>query len=161
MIRPATLEDVPAITAIYNEAIREGGLTGDLLPRSLEDRRAWLEEHRNRYPAIVLEQQGEVIGYGAISPYRKGRAAFLHTGEICYYLAAAHRGRGLGRELLGELLRAAARHDFRSLLAIVLSGNRRSMGLLGEFGFHPAGLLPKVAVIGDITLDHHYFVREL
>ena len=40
-LRPATVDDVPAITEIYNEAIRTTTATFDTEEKSLADRQQW------------------------------------------------------------------------------------------------------------------------
>ena len=55
MIRRATRSDVAAITGIYNEAIAEGGFTGDTVPVSIRSQEAWFAEHQNRYAVFVAE----------------------------------------------------------------------------------------------------------
>jgi phosphinothricin acetyltransferase len=159
MIRPATLADLQRITAIYNEVILEGGFTGDLEPLSIEKRRAWFADHQGRHVVLVKIVDGSVAGYATISPYRNGRGAFQETGEITYYLSAQHRGCGLGKELVGHALKYADDVGLRSILAIVLERNQRSIGLLLKFGFSVAGRLPKVAKIGGEYIDHIYLSR--
>jgi len=61
MIRRATLADLESITVIYNEAILEGGFTGDLKPLSIENRRAWFFDHEDRY-SIFVKSKGKFPG---------------------------------------------------------------------------------------------------
>jgi L-amino acid N-acyltransferase len=48
-IRRAALEDVPAITDIYNEAILTSAATFDIDPRTVEDRMKWFQDHHDRH----------------------------------------------------------------------------------------------------------------
>ena len=43
--RPAVESDIQAITDIYNASVMAGGATADLTPRTLDQRRAWVESH--------------------------------------------------------------------------------------------------------------------
>ncbi|OJS84008.1 GNAT family acetyltransferase [Bifidobacterium longum subsp. longum] len=47
--RPAVESDIQAITDIYNAAVVAGGATADLTPRTLDQRRAWVESHTPPY----------------------------------------------------------------------------------------------------------------
>ena len=100
MIRKATPADIESITIIYNEAILEGGFTGDLEPVSIESRRAWFLSHQDRYVIFVKDMNGSAVGYASLSPYRSGRGAFNETCEISYFLARRYRGGGIGRQLI-------------------------------------------------------------
>lgn len=156
MLRRATADDIERITEIYNEAIAEGGFTGDLDPVSVDDRRAWLLSHEGRYGVLVEVVDGSVAGYVTLSPYRKGRRAFDGTCEIAYYLAAAHRGAGIGRRMVSSAIDLARRQGFRLMVAIVLASNRRSIALLEKSGFSVSGRLPAAARIGEHEIDHLY-----
>jgi L-amino acid N-acyltransferase len=161
MIRESTPQDIERIAEIYNDCIREGGFTGDLEPLSLENRRAWHAEHQGRYSVFVKVVDGTVVGYAALSPYRKGRRAFEGTCEINYYLDRKFRGLGLGGEMLGFALEKGRQSGFRLVVAIVLATNRRSIELLGKFGFTVSGIIPQAAEINGQYVDHWYLHRLL
>ena len=100
-IRLARPGDLPAIAAVYNEAVRARFQTGDLDPVTVESRGPWLAAHApDRHPVFVAEREGGVAGWCSLSPYRPGRAALAHTAEVAYYVAAAHRRTGLASALL-------------------------------------------------------------
>ena len=161
MIRNATPADIESITAIYNEVILEGGFTGDLEPLSIENRRAWYSDHEDRYSIFVKVIDGSVVGYAAISPYRKGRGAFDETCEISYYLFKDYRGRGFGKELVNHAIEGARQSGFRTILANVLECNERSIDLLVGFGFSILGRLPNAAKIDKDRFDHIYLSRHI
>jgi len=161
MIREAIPADLQKIADIYNEAIAEGGFTGDLDPLPLENRRAWFADHRDGYKVFVKTLEGTVAGYVALSPYRKGRRAFTGTCEISYYVARPHRGKGIGKQLVQHALERAGALGFTTVLAIILECNQRSIELLRKAGFTIAGRLPRVARIQGEYLDHLYLCRIL
>jgi phosphinothricin acetyltransferase len=161
MMREATPDDIEAIAGIYNDCIGEGGFTGDLEPLSLENRRAWYLEHRDRYSIHVRVIDGTVVGYVALSPYRKGRAAFDGTCEISYYIDSKFRGLGLGTEMIGYALEKAEQSGFRLVVAIVLAINKRSINILTKFDFSVSGIIPKAAEINGEFIDHVYLHRLL
>jgi L-amino acid N-acyltransferase YncA len=161
MIRQATAADIARITAIYNETIAEGGWTGDLDPLPVENRHAWFLDHQVPYAVLVKELDGQVVGYVALSPYRKGRKAFDGTCEINYYLSAPYRGRGFGKALIDHAIAQAARGGFHLMVAIILASNQRSIDLLMRRGFTVAGRLPEAARIDGTYCDHVYLSRRL
>jgi phosphinothricin acetyltransferase len=161
MIRDAEPTDIASLTAIYNEVIGEGGLTGDLEPVTIEQRQAWLAAHQGRFPIMVKVVDGAVVGYASLSPYRGGRSAFAETCELSYFLARRHRGRGLGRELIDHAIRRAGDLGFRLLVAIALDCNRRSLDILHRYGFVEVGRIPGAAKIGGAAVDHLYLSRRV
>jgi phosphinothricin acetyltransferase len=161
MIRNATPADIEHIAAIYNEAILEGGLTGDLEPVSIENRRAWYLDHQHPYAIFVTALDGVVIGYAAISPYRKGRGAFSETCEISYYVFKRYRGRGFGKALINHAMAYAKQSGFRVILAFILECNQRSIDFLMGSGFSIRGRLPNAANINKEHFDHIYLYRSL
>jgi L-amino acid N-acyltransferase len=160
MIRDAVPDDLPAITEIGNEAIREGGLVGHLEPLSVEDRRPWFASHRGRYGVFVKVVDGAVVGYSSLSPYRGGRSAFDGVCEVADFLASRDRGRGYGRELINHAMERAGRAGFRLMVAIALDCNRRSVAILRKYGFAESGRIPGAAKIGDAYVDHLYLSRS-
>jgi phosphinothricin acetyltransferase len=159
MIRLATPADVDSIAAIYNEAVLEGKLTGDLEPLSTENRRAWLLTHEGRYAVFAAAEDGRVVGYAAISPYRNGRQVFDETCELSYYFARAHRGRGLGRTMIDHAIEHAVSSGFRLIVALILECNQKSVGMLTKCGFSISGRLPQAAKIDGEYVDHLYLSR--
>jgi len=161
MIRKAIRNDLNIITDIYNEAILEGGFTGDLEPLSVSKRLGWFTDHEANYTILVYSVDEFVVGYVALSPYRKGRQAFNQTCEISYYVFKEYRGRGIGKKLINAALAYAQESGFKTLLAIILACNQHSIDLLKRFGFIVCGQLPKVAHICGKDVDHLYLSRNL
>ena len=69
LIRPATADDVAAITGIYNQAVAETTASFDLEPRPIEDRMAWFTAHGPRHPVLVADVDGVIAGWASLSPY--------------------------------------------------------------------------------------------
>jgi L-amino acid N-acyltransferase YncA len=161
MIRKATPSDVESITAIYNEAIQEGGFSGYLEPLSMENRLAWLSVHQDPFAVLVKTVDGQVVGYVALSSYRGGRGAFRETCEISYYFASRYRGLGHGTETILHAIEQARHSGFRMMVAMILASNQRSISVLERFGFSISGRIPKGAKISGAYVDHLYLSRDL
>jgi len=138
-------DDAEAIRSIYNHEVTSGTNTFDLVGRSLEEQRAWIERHRGAHPAIVgVEEDGAragepVLGFAVVSPFRD-RAAYATTVEDSVYVHRDHRGKGIGRALLDELLRLAAGHGFHAVIARISSENGPSIQLHRACGFETVGV---------------------
>ena len=66
--------------------------------------------------------------------------AYSPTVEDSVYVHADHRGEGIGRILLGELVRLAEAHGFHSVMARIVGGHEASIALHAACGFEHAGV---------------------
>jgi phosphinothricin acetyltransferase len=139
-VRLATLEDAEAIRAIYNREVTGSTVTFDLVPRSLEDQQEWLRRHAGAHPAVVVEgDDGEVVGFGSLSSYRS-RPAYSTTVEDSVYVHHDHRGEGVGKLVLSELVRLAGVHGFHAVMARIVGGHHASISLHTGCGFELVGI---------------------
>lgn len=149
-IRIANISDLISIVEIYNQAVRSGNATADLTEVSVSEREEWFSDHASdSYPIYVVEKGGEVIGWGSLSPHRKGREALRETAEISYYIHYGYHRRGFGHELIQHIINDCPRLGFRNLFAIMLDTNKASEKVLKKLGFTKWGHLPDVAKIRD------------
>ena len=160
-IRAATLGDLAAIVAIYNEAVEQRFATADLEPVTVEQRLAWFHEHDPAgLPIYVAEQDSVVGGWCSLSAYRPGRAALRGTAEISYYVRSNCRGRGVGTALVHHAIGDAPRVGKRVLFGILLERNTASINLMKKCGFELWGRLPDVASIDGELVSHVYYGRR-
>ena len=138
-VRQAQRRDAEAIRAIYNPEVVESTVTFDLVPRSLDEQVAWLDDHAGAHPAIVaVGPGGDVVGFGSLSSYRD-RPAYSTTVEDSVYVHRDHRGAGIGRLLLDELVRLGREHGFHSAIARIVGGHEASIALHERCGFSVVG----------------------
>jgi phosphinothricin acetyltransferase len=162
LVRLAGRADLPAIVAIYNEAVADRFATADLEPVTTEARAAWFDGHDPAsHPIYVSELDGGVVGWCSLSAYRGGRSAVRRTAEISYYVAREARRRGVGRALVERAVADAAGLGLRVLFAIILEPNAASVRLMERCGFARWGRLPEVADIDGRLVDHVYYGRAV
>ena len=143
-LRDATPDDLAAIFAIYDDEVLRGTATFETVPRTAAERREWFDAHpRGRYPVIVAEDAGAVVGWARLQPWSP-RPAYARTAEDSVYVAAAARGRGVGRVLLTELVRRAPAAGIAVLLARIADGNPASIRLHEKAGFRTVGVMRRV-----------------
>jgi phosphinothricin acetyltransferase len=159
-VRPAIGGDLGGILEIYNEAVLNTTATYDYEPQTMEQRAAWLQEHRrDNYPVFVaVDNQARVVGWSALGPYRS-RFGYRFTAENSVYVAADQRGRGIGRLLLPPLIEAARAHGLHAILATIDAENQVSIRLHAAFGFAEAGLLKQVGFKFGRWLDVLFMER--
>jgi L-amino acid N-acyltransferase YncA len=151
--RDATLDDLPAIVAIYNSTVPSRQVTADLEPVSVDSRLAWFGAHGpEKRPLWVIEEAGSVIAWLSFSDFY-GRPAYQRTAEISIYLDERARGKGLGKELLRTALEVAPRLGIDTVLGFIFGHNEPSLRLFRSFGFGEWGTLPRVAVLDGVERD--------
>jgi phosphinothricin acetyltransferase len=138
-IRPAAAEDAEAIRVIYNREVTSSTVTFDLVPRSSEDQRRWLEARSGAHAVLVAVDDHQVIGFASLSPYRD-RPAYSTTVEDSVYVEADHHGIGVGRALLTALVSTARRHGFHAMMARIVGGHEASIALHRSVGFDLVGV---------------------
>jgi phosphinothricin acetyltransferase len=136
-VRPATADDVPAITAIYNEGIRGRTATFETRERTPDEVRGWLGDRR--HPVLVAEEaEGRVVGWVAASTYRP-RECYAGIAEFSVYVAGSARGRRVGNALLAAFLPACEAAGLWKVLSRIFPENQASRRLCARHGFREVG----------------------
>ena len=138
-VRVATPEDAEAIRRIYNVEVESSTATFDLVPRTLEEQLAWQQARSGAHVVLVAEEDGRILGFGALSPYKE-RPAYRMTVEDSVYVDRSVHRRGVGRLLLEELVATARRHGFHSVVARIEASQTASRGLHAAVGFELVGI---------------------
>jgi len=138
-IRLATAADAEAIRTIYNHEVLHTFATFDLVPRSIEEQKAWILARSGAFGALVAVEGDTVIGFGALSPYKE-RAAYRTSVEDSVYVHGDQQGRGVGRLILTELLTVARLSGFHAVFARINSTSDASVALHAACGFTVVGV---------------------
>jgi phosphinothricin acetyltransferase len=161
-IRPTIAADLPAITEIYEHAVRYGTATFELIPPDLAEmtrRFGVLMDDGFPYFAAVLE--GRVVGYAYAGAYRP-RPAYRFTVENSVYLQPAIHRRGIGLQLLQRLIAESEARGYRQMIAVIGdSANAGSIGVHTKCGFQMIGTHPSVGFKFGRWLDTVMMQRAL
>lgn len=144
-VRDAREADMAAVQEIYAHHVLHGLASFEEAPPSAAEmigrRQAVLELG---LPYLVAEMDGRVVGYSYASSYRP-RPAYRHTIEDSVYVRDGLAGHGVGRALLGMLIRRCERGPWRQMLAVIGdSANAGSIALHRSLGFAMVGPLRAV-----------------
>jgi phosphinothricin acetyltransferase len=150
--RAAAEADAAAVARVYNEGIEDRVATFETEPRTADDRRAAIAAARGRFPFVVAEQGGRVVGFASAGAYRS-RPCYRGVGEFSVYVARSHRGRGVGRVLLAALVDEAERLGFWKLVSRVFPENAASRGICRAMGFREVGVYEKHAKLDGVWKD--------
>lgn len=161
MIRPARGSDAAAIAAIYAHHVAHGTASFDTVSPSAESWASKIDSIvARRWPFLVLDDAGSIIGYAYAAQFRD-RPAYAATCENSIYLHPDHVGRGKGTMLLEALMAAAFAVGFRQMIAVIGGGEPASVALHQRHGFTLAGRLRDVGVKFGRSLDTVYLQRAL
>ena len=161
-IRAAAAADLPAITEIYDHAVRYGTATFELIPPDLtEMTRRFGVLMDGGFPYLVAALEGRVVGYAYAGAYRP-RPAYRFTVENSVYLQPAIHRRGIGLQLLRRLITESEARGYRQMIAVVGdSANAGSIGVHTKCGFQMIGTHPDVGFKFGRWLDTVMMQRVL
>jgi phosphinothricin acetyltransferase len=137
--RAARRDDAAAIARIYNQGIEDRIATFETEPRSTADIERLLDERLGRYPAIVVEREGQVVAWASAGSYR-ARRCYDPVAEHSVFVDREHRGTGVGRLALEALCAEAERLGFLKLLSRIFPENVASLALHRKVGFREVGV---------------------
>ena len=152
-----------AILAIFNEAIAHSTALYEYQPRTLQTMAAWFAtKQAGGFPVIgAFDPAGELLGFASWGTFR-AFPAFKYTVEHSVYVRHDQRGRGIGEQLLRELLRLAEASDcVHALIAGIDMQNGGSIALHEKLGFRHVGTLPQVGFKFGRWLDLGFWQRTL
>lgn len=144
LIRDAGEADLPAILAIYNDAVANTTAIWNETLVDLENRKAWLAARRARgFPVIVAERGGVIEAYASYGDWRSFEG-FRHTVEHSIYVRDGARGGGIGRRLLDALVERARAGGVHVMVGCIEAGNAASIALHERLGFRVVGRFSEV-----------------
>lgn len=153
IIREATEQDLRSILEIYNDVIINTTAVYDYDPHTFQMREDWFAaKKRQKFPVLVAEMDGEVIGFSSFGPFRAW-AAYQYSVENSVYVAANARGNGVGRALLKPLIVAAKALGVHTMLAGIDADNNISIRLHQSCGFREVARIKEVGWKFERWLD--------
>jgi L-amino acid N-acyltransferase YncA len=152
VVRLARAEDAEAIARIYNQGIAERIATFETSPRSADDIAEQLRKKGDRYPTIVVEEDGKVVAWAAVSSYRD-RPCYSGVGEHSVYSDRTRRRAGAGSVALEALFDEARQRGFWKLVSRIFVHNTASRKLHLKLGFREVGIYQRHAQLDGEWID--------
>lgn len=117
-IRNAALQDAQELLNIYAPYVENTAITFEYDVPSVEEFTSRIQKTQKKYPYLVAEQDGEILGYAYAGAYY-GRAAYDWAVETSIYLRMDQKGKGLGRVLYEALENALKKQNILNLYACI------------------------------------------
>lgn len=139
LVRPVRLDDAAAISGIYRPYVLDTDITYEVVPPTAEQFAERIKKTTERYPYVVCEDGGEVIGYAYAS--RAGeRAAYEYSVSMSVYVRQDRRRCGAARAMYSVVLDELKKRGFHTAVALLSLPNEASEAFHESFGFRRVGI---------------------
>lgn len=118
MIRIATENDAEQLLDIYAYYVKNTVISFEYEVPSVEEFQARIHKTLTKYPYLVSERNGKIIGYAYAGAFKE-RSAYNWSVETTIYLAHGLQGQGLGKELYLALEKALSLQNILNLNACI------------------------------------------
>jgi phosphinothricin acetyltransferase len=161
LIRSAdSRRDGGACASIYAPYVLDTAISFEQEPPSAEEIERRIGAIGARFPWLIAEEDGVVIGYAYASAHHE-RAAYRWAADVAVYIDREHRRRGAGRALYETLLSLLERQGLFVACAGITLPNPASVALHETCGFEPIGVYPRIGWKLGSWHDVGWWQREL
>jgi L-amino acid N-acyltransferase YncA len=138
-----------AVKEIYEHGIATGNATFQTEAPSWED---WDKSHLPTCRLVALDDNENVIGWAALTPV-SGRCVYAGVAEVSVYIHPNHQGKGIGKQILEELIRQSEEHNLWTMQAGIFPENTASLKLHEQLGFRKIGYREKIGKMKNVWRD--------
>lgn len=136
-IRIASPGDGPALVEIYAPYVRDTAITFEYHVPSAEEFADRIRHTLEKYPYLVAEENGLILGYAYASAF-KMRAAYDWSVETSLYVRQDSRRQGIGSTLYKALEEQLLRQHICNLCACITYPNPASIAFHERLGYRLA-----------------------
>jgi phosphinothricin acetyltransferase len=159
-VRVATEEDASSLLEIYAPYVEKTVITFEYDVPTVEEFRERIRHTLKRYPYLVAEENGSLLGYAYVSAF-KGRAAYDWSVETSIYVREDIRGRGIGKMLYRALEETLKKQHICNLCACIAYPNPASEEFHHKFGYRTAAHFHNSGYKGQQWVDMIWMEKEL
>ena len=138
VIRDCTVADAQAIARIYNEHIPAGASTMDTEPKTVEDMTALIQGFNDRETILMLEDDGDILGWGIIKRY-SDRIGYRVSCETSVFLRGDQIRKGYGTRMKLALIDRCKEWGYHHLVAKIIAANENSISYNERLGYEVVG----------------------
>ncbi|HEL2473791.1 TPA: N-acetyltransferase [Streptococcus suis] len=159
-IRSARTEDAADLVAIYAPYVEKTAITFETEVPTVEAFASRIEKTLEKFPYLVAEEEGRVVGYAYASTYY-ARAAYDWTVELSVYVSREARGKGIGSLLYDALEEELTARGFKNFLACIALPNPASLALHKKRGYEQVAYFKNVGYKFDTWHDIVWLQKSL
>ena len=148
-IRSAVPDDAVRLLEIYAYYVKNTAITFEYDVPSQDEFRARIEKTLSKYPYLIAEEDGVILGYAYAGVF-KDRAAYSHSCEASIYIEHDARRQGCGRSLYEALEEELKKRDIINVYACIADPivedeylTKNSEGFHRHLGFEKVGVFHK------------------
>lgn len=160
LIRFVKQEDIPCLLEIYAPYITETTFSFEYVPPTLEEFTARVNTFGSKYPYLVYEESGKVLGYAYASPYGV-RKAFEYSVDLSIYIDMNSRAQGIGTALYEAIFDILQKQGFYNMYVCITELNTNSLAFHEKIGFRHLGAHKKIGYKFGQWLDLVWMDKQL
>ena len=152
IIRTATINDAKALLNIYSYYVENTAVSFEYTTPTLTEFQNRIQTTLTRYPYLVAEDEGEIIGYCYVGQLRS-RAAFCHSVETSIYIDKTKHKKGIGRLLYSRMEEILMKMNITNMYACIIYPKVEDKYLnFNSYLFHQKLGFKKIAEFTDCGL---------
>tara|TARA_R110002049_G_scaffold7795_5_gene44021 strand:- start:11167 stop:11658 length:492 start_codon:yes stop_codon:yes gene_type:complete len=154
-IREMKNSDWPLVAKIYQEGMDTGFATFE---KEVPAFQVWDTAHLNIGRLVAVNGEN-VLGWTALSPV-SSRCVYGGVAEVSVYIGKDHRGQGVGKLLMQQLIVESEKAGFWTLQSGIFPENKGSVELHLKMGFRFIGKRERIGKCDDVWKDNLLFERR-
>jgi L-amino acid N-acyltransferase YncA len=143
LIRPVQPEDTEAVLAIYKPYIESTATTFETAVPSVTEFAVRIKLNTEKYPWLVADDNGKMIGYAYASKHRE-REAYQWSVESSVYVLENYHHTGIAKELYSKLFDILQQCGYVNVYAGITLPNPKSYSFHSKMGFEPVGVYKNI-----------------
>jgi L-amino acid N-acyltransferase YncA len=143
LIRPIDITDTEAVLNIYQPYIEKTPITFETTVPPAGEFAKRIKTNTEKYPWLVAEDEGRVIGYAYASKHRD-REAYQWCVESSVYVLEEYHHTGIAKELYSKLFDVLKESGFVNIYAGITLPNPKSYSFHSKMGFEPIGVYKNI-----------------
>lgn len=164
-VRAAAPEDAEQLLEIYtpfviSEDSSLSNVSFELAAPDVEEFRQRIHDISKKFPYLVGEVNGQILGYVYCHPYRE-RLAYQWAVEVTIYLAPAGQGKGLGRLLYETMEKLLCLQGVTMAYSCITVGNDHSIKMHEALGYRLIGTFTNSGYKNGQWLDTVWLEKQL
>lgn len=159
-LRVATPSDAASIRTIYAPYCESTPISFEETPPTEAELAGRIERTLERYPWLVCELDGAVVGYAYAGPLRT-YDAYEWVVELSVYVADRAQGTGVGRALYASLFAILERQGVRDAYAVTAVPNPGTEAFHDSLGFELLATFPAIGYSNGDWRDVRWWRKPL